>query len=125
MLGFNASALHHDDTCYITLHVIFIIFFKILVIYLGYAFFPGLQDLLIKIVTPLFVWQQSVNQSGKLKWSQTRTKDAQRGNCLYCTAENSIPIPNFEVRSKHILSTTSAQFFGYLWFMPSLGVCSP
>ena len=26
---------------------------------------------------------------------------------------------------KHILSTTSAQIFGFLWFMPSLGVPSP
>ena len=41
------------------------------------------------------------------------------------TAENSIPIPNFQVRLKHILSATSTQFFRYLWFMPSLGVRSP
>ena len=35
----------------------------------------------------------------KLKKSRapmrTRTTDAQRGNSLHCTAENSIPIPNF------------------------------
>ena len=29
------------------------------------------------------------------KQSNTRTTDAQRGNSLHCTAENSIPIPNF------------------------------
>ena len=28
-------------------------------------------------------------------------------------------------RSKHILSITSANYFRYLWFMPSLGVRSP
>ena len=44
---------------------------------------------------------------------------------LHYTAENSIPIPNFLVQPKHILSATSAQFFRYLWFMPSLGVRSP
>ena len=44
----------------------------------------------------------------------TRTTDTQRGNSLHCTAENSIPIPNFQVRLKHILSATSAQFFRYL-----------
>ena len=27
--------------------------------------------------------------------SNSRTTDAQRGNSLHCTAENSIPIPNF------------------------------
>ena len=56
-------------------------------------------------------------------WS--RTTDAQRRNSLHCTAEISIPIPNFWVRRQHILSATSAQFFRYLWFMPSLGVRSP
>ena len=25
----------------------------------------------------------------------TRTRDAQRGNSLHCTAENSLPLPNF------------------------------
>ena len=54
-----------------------------------------------------------------------RTTDAQRANSLHCTAENSIPIPNFKVWGQHILSATSAQFFRYLWFMPSLGVRSP
>ena len=39
--------------------------------------------------------------------------------------KNSIPIPNFQVWPKHILSATSAQFFRYLSFMPSLGVHSP
>ena len=42
---------------------------------------------------------------------QARTTDAQRGNILHCTAENSLPLPNFQVRPKHILSATSAQFF--------------
>ena len=36
----------------------------------------------------------------------SRTTDAQRGNSLHCMAENSIPIPNFQVRPKHILSAT-------------------
>ena len=54
-------------------------------------------------------------------WCGTRTTDAQRGNSLHCTAENSIPIPNFQVRPKHILCATSAQFFRYLWFMPYIG----
>ena len=31
----------------------------------------------------------------KSKCSDTPTTDAQRGNSLHCTAENSIPIPNF------------------------------
>ena len=35
-----------------------------------------------------------------------RTTDAQRENSLHCTAKNSIPIPNFQVRPKHILSAT-------------------
>ena len=42
-----------------------------------------------------------------------RTTYAQRGNSLHCTAENSIPMPNFQVRPEHILSATSAQFFTY------------
>ena len=42
-------------------------------------------------------------------WLTTRTTDAQRGNSLHCTAENSIPIP------KHILSSTSAQFFSCIF----------
>ena len=41
-------------------------------------------------------------------WMNSRTTDAQRGNSLHCTAENSIPIPNFYVRLKHILSATPA-----------------
>ena len=59
------------------------------------------------------------------KCQKPRTTDAQRGNSLLCTAENSIPIPNSSVRPKHILSATSAKFFRYLWFMPSLAVRSP
>ena len=39
-------------------------------------------------------------------WSGTRTTEAQRGKSLHCTAKNSIPIPNFQVRPKHILSAT-------------------
>ena len=46
--------------------------------------------------------------------------DAQRGNSLHCKAENSIPIPNFYVRPKHILSAKLAQFVRYFWFVPSL-----
>jgi hypothetical protein len=57
--------------------------------------------------------------------SQARTTDAQSGNSLHCMAENSLPLPNFYVRPKHILSATSAQFFRYLWFIPSLGVRRP
>ena len=53
-------------------------------------------------------------------WWQARTKDAQRGNSLHCKAENSIPIPNFYVRPKHILSAKLAQFVRYFWFVPSL-----
>ena len=30
----------------------------------------------------------------KIRWYITRTTDAQRGNSLHCTAENSIPITN-------------------------------
>ena len=58
-------------------------------------------------------------------WLLARTTDPQRGNSLHCTAENSLPLPNFYVRPKHILSATSAQNFSFLWFMPSLGVRSP
>ena len=54
-----------------------------------------------------------------------RTTDTQRENSLHCTAENSLPLPNCMVWRQHILSATSAQFFRYLWFMPSLGVRSP
>ena len=45
-----------------------------------------------------------------------RTTDTLRGNSLHCMAENSIPIPNFKVRPKHILSTISAKIFRFLWF---------
>ena len=55
----------------------------------------------------------------------TRTTDAQRGNSLHWTAKNTISIPNFHVRPKHISSATSTKFYRYLWFMPSLGVRSP
>ena len=54
-----------------------------------------------------------------------RTTDTQRENSLHCTAENSLPLPNCMVWRQHILSATSAQFFRYLRFMPSLGVRSP
>ena len=47
-------------------------------------------------------------------WVTARTTDTQRGNSLHCTAENSIPIPNFQVWRQHILSATSAHFFRYL-----------
>ena len=60
-----------------------------------------------------------------LPFIHSRTTDAQGGISLHCTAKNSIPIPNFWVRPKHILSATSAQFFRYLRFMPSMGVRSP
>ena len=56
---------------------------------------------------------------------KSRTTDAQRGNSLHCTAKNSLPLPNFQVRLKHILSATLDQFFRYFCFMPSLGVRSP
>ena len=62
---------------------------------------------------------------GKSKSSKTRTTDAQRAHSLHCTAENSIPIPKFMVWRQHILSATSAQFFRWFWFMPSLDVRSP
>ena len=29
------------------------------------------------------------------EWYRARTTDAQRGNSLHCTAENSLPLPNF------------------------------
>ena len=48
------------------------------------------------------------------RYQKPRTTDAQRGNSLHCTAENSLPLPNFQVRPKQILSATSAQFFRYL-----------
>ena len=46
--------------------------------------------------------------------SSTRTTDTQGGNSLHCTAENSLPLLNFQVQPKHILSATSAHFFRYL-----------
>ena len=63
-------------------------------------------------------------------WSSlwSRTTNAQGENSLHCSALHggkSNPNPNFYVRPKHIFSATSAQFFRYLWFMPSLGVRSP
>ena len=61
----------------------------------------------------------------KLFYQLPRTTDSQRVNNLHFMAENSIKIPNFQVRPKHNLSATSAQFFRYFWFMPSLGVRSP
>ena len=42
---------------------------------------------------------------------KARTTDAQRENSLHCTAENSLPLPNFKVRRNHILSATLAQIF--------------
>ena len=36
--------------------------------------------------------------------------------------KNQLPLPNFLVRPKHVLSATSAQIFR---FLPSLGVRSP
>ena len=57
--------------------------------------------------------------------SFTRTTDARSGNCPHCTAENPLPLPNFQVRPKHISSATSAQTFRYSKIMLSLGVRSP
>ena len=51
----------------------------------------------------------------------SRTTDAQRGNSLHCTAENSIPIPNFQVWPKHILSATLAQSFRYFFIYAFIG----
>ena len=58
-------------------------------------------------------------------FSYSRTTDTRSENCLHCTAENPIPIPNSLIWLKHILSATAAQIFRYIWFMPSLGVRSP
>ena len=51
--------------------------------------------------------------------------DARWENRLHCTTENPLPLPNFYVRPKHILSATSAQICRFHWSMPSLGVRSP
>ena len=76
------------------------------------------------IECPLSKQSEKKTRSRTFAWFTQRTTDTQRGNSLHCTAENSIPIPNFLVWPKHILSATLAQFFRYLWFMPSLGVRS-
>ena len=60
-----------------------------------------------------------------IRYANARTTDAQKGNILHCTANNSLTLPIFLVWPKHILSARSAQFFRYLWFMPALGVYSP
>ena len=52
--------------------------------------------------------------AGYLECFHPRTTDAQRGNSLHCTAENSLPLPNFQVRPKHILSATPVQIFRFL-----------
>ena len=54
-----------------------------------------------------------------------RTMDARWGNHIHCSAENHLPLPKFWVRSKHVLSATSAQIFRFLCFMFLLGVHSP
>ena len=54
----------------------------------------------------------------------SRTTDTRWRNHLHCTPENKFPIPNFQVRPKHVLSAASAQNFRFFWFMPSLGVRS-
>ena len=59
------------------------------------------------------------------KWLSPRTTDARWGNRFHCRAENPLPLPNFYLRPKHILSAISAQNFRFLWFMPSMGVGSP
>ena len=58
-------------------------------------FHPSLVDGLYTVITrrkrlglKFCHLQRSVNST------LSRTTDAQRGNCLHCTAENSIPIPN-------------------------------
>ena len=71
-----------------------------------------------------FLWVETIPKL-KCLYFLPRTTDAQRGNSPHCTAKNSLPLPNFWVRPRHILSSTSAQLFRYLWFMPSLGVRSP
>ena len=54
-----------------------------------------------------------------------RTTDARWGNRLHCTAKNPLPLPNFLVRPKDILSATSAKIFRFPWSsMPSLSICS-
>ena len=40
--------------------------------------------------------------------SNLDTTDAQRRNCLHCTAKNSLPITNFSVQPKHIWFATLA-----------------
>ena len=45
-----------------------------------------------------------------------RTTNAQWGNSLHCMAENQLPLPNFLIRPKHILSTSLAKMFRFLWF---------
>ena len=55
----------------------------------------------------------------------SRTKDAQWGKCLHCTAKNQCRPQYFQVRPKQILSATLAQTFRFLWFLPSFNVRSP
>ena len=55
---------------------------------------------------------------------QTRTRDAQRGNSLHCTDKNSLPLPNFQLWSKHIFSATSSPIFQISLIYAFIGVCS-
>ena len=53
----------------------------------------------------------SQNRHHEIGLHVTRTTDAQKGKSLHCMAEDLIPIANFQVQPKHILSAASAQFF--------------
>ena len=66
------------------------------------------------INTSLQLQQENQFFDHQLLDKRARTTDTQRGNSLHCTAENSIPIPNFQVWWQHILSATSAKIFRYL-----------
>ena len=59
------------------------------------------------------IWGLKTSLSEFGSRSRARTTDTQRENSLYCMAENSIPIPNFMVPPKHILSATLAQFSNF------------
>ena len=90
-----------------------------------------------KIVGKTRVWlhENPITESGKIVHKPRKqnllylgdlhmspgTTDIRWGNCLYCIAENPLPLPNFSVRPKHILSATSAQIFRFLLISAFIG----
>ena len=109
------SFLHNLVECYKNVFTSLYVNLKGIVYSNGYVY-SGVQVMTRGLINGKAGKARQVRQGSCLtyifRYINPRTTDAQRGNSLHCTVENSIP--NFQVWRQHILSATSAQIFRFL-----------